>query len=731
MSGPLRRVFGFATFKLDVEDRLLTREGQPLRLNPKEFETLRVLVENAGRLVSKEKFITEVWPDSFVTDSSLTRNISILRRALGDEFIETVPRVGYRFTAEVKEMAPLEGGSGQEGQAYSGESPSNRASLETMQSPIQVRTGIRPGLSVRQPRVTAFRLAIFALALLACTAVWLYFVRFASPPTLPPPRIAPLTALAGQENDIVFSPRGDRVAFAWNGGAGKSSHIYVKLIAAGSPLRLTAGTGSESSPTWSPDGQQIAFLRESKGGNGEVLLVPSLGGPERKLGEVSVRAEYNYTDKNLDWSPDGKSLAVVTRTLPHAPYRISLMSVETGEQRYLTSPPPNFIGDSNPAWSPDGKQLAFIRMANTIVSDIYLQPVAGGSPRRLTSDDRLIGGLCWNANGREVIYSSNRGGLFTLWKTSTSRPEPRPLAAVGPDTYAPAVSRDGRHLAYTHWFANTAIWQVDVSGSTPRGSSPVKLIASGRAQDSPQFSPDGKQIVFASDRSGSSEIWVCEADGSHAVQLTFFGGPATGTPRWSPDGHEIAFDSRPRGRSGIYIIGAQGGTPTLLSSGDWDDVMPSWSRDGNWIYCASNRGAGWQVWKTPRGGGQPVQVTKQGGFESFELSDGRYLYFSKHGAPGIWRMSLERGDETLVFDRKVGRHWCLTASGIFFIDSSSSPRPLIEFMPFGSKGISTVAALEHDLGTTPGLAVSPDRRWILYAQADRVESDILLVENFR
>src|SRR5438046_96751 len=87
---------------------------------------------------------------------------------------------------------------------------------------------------------------------------------------------------------------------------------------------------------------------------------------------------------------------------------------------------------------------------------------------------------------------------------------------------------------------------------------PANFIASAGSQGEQQCSPDGKKIVFLSDRTGNAEIWVCDSDGSNPVQVTSFGGPAVGSPRWSPDSQQIAFDSPKEGHSDIYVINASG-----------------------------------------------------------------------------------------------------------------------------------------------------------------------------
>ncbi len=575
--------------------------------------------------------------------------------------------------------------------------------------------------------------ALCASALLLIAAGWIFLNRHRDQ-HLPMPSIVPFTGLSGEEDYAAFSPDGNQLAFNWRGGSGEVTHIYVKLIGAGTPLRLTNGTQSDLTPVWSPDGRYIAFARQSEQGS-DVLSVPSLGGPERQLRHSNCGFAGGFPGvRNLTWSPDGKVIAVVDRASSKGPYRIYFVSVANLEEREFTSPSAEYFADTDPAFSPDGQTLAFVRWAEQlVVGDIYLQPVAGGPATRLTSDDKQISGLTWTADGRSIVYSADRAGLFTLWSVPVSGGEPEPLAGVGQDAYNPTVSPHGKLLAYTQRFEKDSVWRAKGPRSTVPGGSPVELISSPRLQAEEQFSPDGKKIAFSSDRSGSSEIWVCNSNGSSPVQLTSFGGTWTGTPHWSPDGRWIAFDSRPGGKAGVFVVGAEGGEPRRVTEGNWDDVVPSWSRDGKWIYFCSNRTGELELWKVPAAEGQAVQLTETGGFEAKESKDGKWLYYSKMSDQGIWKMPIEGGIGKLVLNRNCGRFWDLTDEGICFIDLAAKPHPTINVYNFDTQRVTRIGALDKEPVTWGGgaLSVSPDGQWVLYPQVDRVESHLILVENFR
>ena len=483
-----------------------------------------------------------------------------------------------------------------------------------------------PPKAVGRRRQTGRYAALAALAaILIVGAVWRFEVFGPSPqPPRAPFEIVPLTSYPGIEEHPSFSPDGNQVAFSWNGQDQDNYDIYVQLVGSSTPLRLTTDPASDGSPGFSPDGRQIAFLRARPEGVSEVLLVPPIGGPERKLAEIHVGRD--QFDTSLSWSPEGKSLLVRDRSSPEEQPGVFVLSIDNSEKRRLTSSPETTThGDRTAVFSPDGRMVAFERSRGWGVSDIHLVPTANGQPTRLTFDKGNPEGLTWTADGNEIIFS-RRGAL---WRISASGGTPQRLMGIPGRQIQPVISLTGRRLAYVERTYNTDIWRVDTQAPLDRRL-PQKFIASTRLDASPQFSPDGKRIVFFSNRSGSGEIWVCDSDGANPFQLTSIG--RSGTPRWSPDGQSIAFDSYSRGNYDIYIVSSAGGSHRRITTNPTWDTSPSWSRDGRWIYFFSDRTGENQVWKVPVGGegddgSLAVRVTKHGGEVPFESTDGKYVFY--------------------------------------------------------------------------------------------------------
>jgi Tol biopolymer transport system component len=354
--------------------------------------------------------------------------------------------------------------------------------------------------------------------------------------------------------------------------------------------------------------------------------------------------------------------------------------------------------------------------------------------RRLTFDGATIWGLAWTPDGRYIVFSSKRAGFATLWKIRTSGGEIEPLAGVGANAFFPAVSSRGNLLAYANQELNVNVWRVQVATSGRAHES--KIISGSGFQVDDEFSPDGKRVAFASDRSGDMEIWVASIDAPNPHQLTSLRAPLTGSPCWSPDGRWIAFNSHLGEHTGVFVVSAQGGTPRRLTPPSIDALVPSWSRDGRSIYFSGGPGENWGIWKMPAQGGEAVRVAY--GFGSHESDDGKWLYSSSYrdsskNKIAILRTPLAGGPETLVFNGVIRRLWTLGGQGLYFIDLDARLHATINCFNLATRKVTRIADVPKDPFVPlawGGLSVSPDGASVIYPQLDNQISRIMLVEKF-
>ena len=268
--------------------------------------------------------------------------------------------------------------------------------------------------------------------------------------------------------------------------------------------------------------------------------------------------------------------------------------------------------------------MAFSRSIDAqslFLSDLYQLPLSegwkpAGEPRQITFGNQGAEDPAWTADGREIVYSPGsivEGPLENCRFGARGRAEPNRNVSQTWRTTFPSPRFRGADTASLMYigFGHTSIWRMAAPSLEGKGlrslNQPTPLISSTRNDETPQFSPDGRKIAFTSTRSGSLEVWVSDADGSNAVQVTSFGGPGVATPRWSPDGGRIAFDSNAAGEFDIYVVGASGGRPRRMTTNPANDGNPSWSHDGRWIYFDSARTGQQQVWKMSANGGKAVR----------------------------------------------------------------------------------------------------------------------------
>jgi len=491
------------------------------------------------------------------------------------------------------------------------------------------------------------------------------------------------------------------------------------------PLRLTNHPATRLSAAWSPDGQNIVIARVAGESDAGVYLIPATGGPERKLASTSFGSWYG---NEISWSPDGKQLAFTDHppASPVGTQLLFLLSLDTLERTPVKT---DCKLTATPSFSPRGDLLAWVCVDTWSSVSLHVSRMSDGHSERLLQGIDGIPGIAWSEDGRRIVFSSPWNG--DLWETSLSRPDYAEKLPFGHDASDVAVSPAGHQLAYVQGVKNVNIWRLDLSGSPPQAR---KLIVSSRQQFAPNISPDGSKIAFQSNRSGGSEVWVCNADGSDAVQLTSYGILATGMPRWSPDGKLIAFDSRVGGEANIYTVDPNGGVAHKLSIDIHGNNLPSWSQDGRWIYFVNGEDARESaIWKVSSAGGHAIRIAETEATYPLESPDGQYVYFARNRR--LRRARTDGSDEQEVAGmpnlRATADIWVPTESGIYFM-ADVNHHTEVDFFDLNSHKVRRVFTLEKFLpGWSGGVSISRDGKWLLYPQLDERSSDLMMIENWK
>jgi Tol biopolymer transport system component len=393
-----------------------------------------------------------------------------------------------------------------------------------------------------------------------------------------------------------------------------------------------------------------------------------------------------------------------------------------------------------PTFSPDSNEVAFCLNETPEVRgptccphfDIYRKLIGSGEPLRLTYEDLLVQSPAWTRDGKEIFFSTgaymSERSIRRVPATAPprSRSEYHPhLETFGEDATTLAISPNGSRLAYSRVSQTINIYKVALSGAAGAVQKPQSIAPSSRTDIEPNFSPDGKKIAFASTRSGSMEIWVCDADGSNPRQMTSMGGSRTGNPKWSPDGNTILFESRPEVMASLYVVSATGGAPRRLTK--IPAFWASWSHDGKWIYFMSKGESGSPIFRMPAAGGDAVQLT-EGGIYPLESVDGKWAYFINDEAE-LWKVPAVGGKAIRVPNEWFPMSFAVVEDGVYTIHGDWMGKAAVLFYDFATGKTKVVAQMEKP--SFRGIAISPDRRWALLTQIVHMGSDLMLVENFR
>jgi Tol biopolymer transport system component/DNA-binding winged helix-turn-helix (wHTH) protein len=734
--GSLRRAAArFGSFHVDLSSGELLRSGARVPIQEQPLQVLRLLLEAEGKVVTREQLRAALWPEDTFVDFEHGVNTAVkkLRQALEDsaerpKFVETLPKIGYRFIVSVEWVA--------EGHATAlprvvpiappGIAPPGPTVVPRFATGREV-----PGAARRRGRF-----ALLAIGLLLLAAIGGYLLRPRPQMQSDKLTIVPFTTFPGFEIGPSFSPDGNQIVFAWFGYEKEFQFdLYIKQVGQERVVQLTHHPAAFLASAWSPDGRFIAFMRHVEGNPDAsgIYLISPLGGLERKLANIPPLTSWEAI--GISWSSDGKWLAFAKGSSPakkaaSSPehFSIHLVNVETAEERVLPVPSPDCVHAWQPAFSSDSKYVASVCVLTEGVAKLYVQTPDGKQAREVAgaSSSEGFAGIAWAADNQSLVYSADQH----LWRVPLTGGKPEKLL-FAQDVESVAVARTGNRLAYAQVRHSSSIWRLELTSQAKPAGPAIKLISSSRGDVNPHISPDGKYIAFQSGRSGSPEVWVCDRDASNPVQLSSFGGPQIGTISWSPDSRQIAFDLRASRNAELYVVNVDGGPPKRFPTGTTSASSPFWSADGHWIYFNTERPDA--IWKVPVKGGAGVRLTGEGEGQAWpqEAEDGTRVFFSKvEGGHGqTWSVSANGGDERATPGMPADVNGVLARHGFYFINGS--PRHFsLAYFDFATRHVRKIADLPG-LFAAWGANLSADGHTLFFTGIEHSEGDIVLVEGFR
>jgi Tol biopolymer transport system component/DNA-binding winged helix-turn-helix (wHTH) protein len=606
----------FGLFELNLANRQLHKQGRRVRLQEQPLRVLEVLLEEPGKLVTRQELRQRLWPSDVYVDFDIGLNGAMkrLRLALSDSsdnpiFIETVTKSGYRFIAPVQALdAPAVAAGPADNQSPSSDgSDLQRQPGATAADPPPAHRLASPA-KMRRSNLWA---ATFLTAVVLLTG---YLLR----PLAPVLQVTHVSKLSHSGH-----------AFAGENLLSDGARLYYTEATVGKflPFREILLNGNEDIPVnglppelrirgLSPDHTTFLGVSHSPADPdvSSVWMVPVVGGQARRVGE--------FITSEPVWSPDGRFLAFGRAN------QLFLVGADGTGTRLLATVPGEL---SYPRWSPDGRRLRFTVI--DIKSQFAIWEVSADGndlhPLQFNSPGGPMEGYGdWTADGSFFVFTSRREGSSNLWAVADKsdwlhrgRREPVQLTAGPIDFYRPLPSLDSTRIFALGHLPAGELLRYDATQKE------FVQFLGGRSADHLDFSHDAQWVAYIAYPEGT--LWRARSDGTQPLQLTFPPMRAL-NPRWSPDGSRILFVVRRTGEvPKLYTISPDGGAPQLLLSDSRAQSSTSWSADGKFVIYGHDPNADTQdifLYRLELLSGRTARIPgTQGLWAALCSPDGRYL----------------------------------------------------------------------------------------------------------
>ena len=755
-------------FLADPASNEISAAGKTTRLRPILMDVLLRLAADGGNAVNRETLLNDVWPRRMVNDEVLSRAIAELRTALGDDpkhprYIETLPKIGYRLIASVESTAQSSDLLQAAGAIPVSVPETAHAADETRSTPVAPKP--RPAADAHEETLPTLTETVAAtpdattpqrvslwklirLPLIGVAALALYGVYKTQPLSASVSRqielerqisaAVPFATSPQTESNPRFAPDGKSVVFARSGET--TSEIVIQDITSGTQRAFSVANARVASPVFMPDGKRVAYwLRRTAPASGQPDCAIALRDLDRGTDTVLVDCQQR-PQPVFDLSADGTSLTYAA--LPRADYPLALMrrNLAARSTEQLTAPAPGEGHDAYPRVSPDGKTVAFFRGTQSHVRlwTLALVPApksaAAGSaagelpkPQPASALEGLSYGVAWLPRGGGLVAAADWLGFRALNAVSLTDGSARLLGARG--ARFPDVHSNGSLVFETATY-RADLWLSGVDNTGTTANAARVLWPSTRYSNQPEFSPDGKRVVFASNRSGSDAIHVAALDGE-PQRLPLSSNARYIQPHWSADGNEVfavriaVTDGKPAPQHAVRIRPGGGETTELTHLGSKvNNAVPL--ANGRDVLYGELAEHAMRLYRAPIAGGTPERLPLP--LVASFAAVGNDLVFTQPQLTGATRCKLDTMACTPVkveLDDSLRFDWTLSPGALWFAGRDGNKRVLVRLDLDGGQR-RNIDLAPSAAGTN--IAISRDGQSIIVAREAPAVVDLMIAK---
>jgi Tol biopolymer transport system component/DNA-binding winged helix-turn-helix (wHTH) protein len=699
----------FGPWTLDAPSLCLIDQSQRINITTKMQDVLLVLLLNAQRPVKKEDIYAQVWPDVVVSEQLIARAISDLRKVLSDNskspiYIETLPKVGYRWKTAVSEV--------------------NSTDSQILFS----SQGTQNTQRVQRKVWIAWSLSIIAIVL---GGVWFYEgnkSKGIASQHYKMSAISPLTSATGTEDTPTISPDGKTLAYAHQPSDGEYSQIVLKDIQSQQVVAILPFTKDQRrhqfAPRFSPDGKSLAFTQYSQNNADCGVYIVNLQKLDAHT-KVSDCASRFWMP--VDWTPDGKSI-VYTQETANNTRALYQIHISTGKITQISFPSQSGTSDYSPKVSPNGDSLAFVRgqLKPSHHSAIYTLNLVESSAQQPNQRSKMrdsinIFGLTWLSEN-EILYVEDSNGKQSLRVMNLESQNVHFLENGNYhqiDFHIPTsrlVYAQSNHTGY--------ISQLDLQGHSPISSKPI--IQSTRNDKQARISPSGKHLAFISDRSSKQQVWLGDAKGQNLSQLSQFLDAQIVDISWSPDSQYLLVNLKENGNVQLYQLEISSKKLTAIAIGQSRLADVRWSNLSQWLIGSCNREGVWYICRLPSKGGEPEILLTAESVSPFMPHHSDFIYYTQQKR-GLWRMPFYGNTPELVwedFPEHSWRNWVLYENQLFYFENANQDNKVNLRLRDLITGMDNIIYSGQFVWDENSMNIDPDGTSLYFTTTTKADDDI-------